>query len=174
MSIDQVSFRPVAEDDLPFLERFLLDPEATGPFEWHGWRDPRRWRRRWAENALLDSEGGVLLVVSDDERVGLVAWRKIITGQGSYCWNVGINLLPEARGKGLGTQAQRHLVRYLFAHTQVARIEADTESANVAEQRSLEKAGFTREGVLRSYAFRDGEWRDAVIYSVLRSEASSW
>jgi RimJ/RimL family protein N-acetyltransferase len=60
--------------------------------------------------------------------------------------------------------------RYLFAYIQATRVEADTEITNMAEQRSLEKAGFTREGVLRSYAFRDGKWRDAVIYSALREE----
>jgi RimJ/RimL family protein N-acetyltransferase len=83
---------------------------------------------------------------------------------------MGIGLLPEARGKGWGTQAHRELVRYLFAHTTVVRIEADTEAENIAEQRALEKAGFTREGVLRSVGFRDGRWRDGVRYSILRDD----
>ncbi|WP_231976393.1 GNAT family N-acetyltransferase [Streptomyces sp. 3214.6] len=42
---------------------------------------------------------------------------------------------------------------------------------NLAEQRALEKVGFTREGVLRSVVFRDGRWRDGVSYSVLRDDA---
>jgi RimJ/RimL family protein N-acetyltransferase len=66
--------------------------------------------------------------------------------------------------------AQRLLVRYLFAHTQVSRVEATTEITNAAEQRALEKAGFTREGVLRGTTFRQGRWHDQVIYSVLRDE----
>lgn len=70
----------------------------------------------------------------------------------------------------MGTEAQRQLVRYLFAHTTVVRIEADTDSENIAEQRALEKVGFTREGVLRSVVFRDGRWRDGVRYSILRDE----
>ncbi|MGI3201592.1 GNAT family N-acetyltransferase [Streptomyces sp. GLT-R25] len=72
----------------------------------------------------------------------------------------------------MGTRAQRLLVEYLFAHTQVVRIEADTEVENIAEQRALEKAGFTREGVLRSVGFRDGRWRDGVRYSVLRDDVA--
>jgi RimJ/RimL family protein N-acetyltransferase len=43
---------------------------------------------------------------------------------------------------------------------------------NVAEQRALERAGFTREGVLRHAQFHLGHWRDTVIYSVLRAEIS--
>ena len=50
------------------------------------------------------------------------------------------------------------------------RIEAATEVGNVAEQRALEKAGFTREGVLRSTGWRDGAYRDGVWYSMLRSD----
>jgi RimJ/RimL family protein N-acetyltransferase len=52
----------------------------------------------------------------------------------------------------------------------VTRIGAETEITNIAEQRALEKAGFTREGVIRSVMFRDGQWHDGVTYSILRHE----
>ncbi|WP_327180631.1 GNAT family N-acetyltransferase [Streptomyces sp. NBC_01334] len=173
MSDDAVILRPVAEDDLPVLERFLTDPEATGPFQWLGWSDPGRWRRRWAQDGLLSDEGGQLMVATGADRLGFVAWRKVVTSRSSYCWNIGAQLLSEARGRGLGTQAQRLLTRYLFAHTPVVRLEADTEMGNIAEQRALEKSGFTREGVLRSTVFRDGQWRDVVRYSLLRDDIAS-
>jgi RimJ/RimL family protein N-acetyltransferase len=83
---------------------------------------------------------------------------------------IGIAVLPGARGHGYGTQAHRLLVRYLFAHTPVHRIQADTEVDNIPEQRALEKAGFTREGVLRGIGWRDGAWRDGVTYSILRTD----
>jgi RimJ/RimL family protein N-acetyltransferase len=52
----------------------------------------------------------------------------------------------------------------------VNRVEAETETGNLAEQRALEKAGFTREGVRRGSIFRDGYWRDMVAYSMIRSD----
>ena len=80
-------------------------------------------------------------------------------------------IVPEFRGQGYGTAAQRLLARYLFAHTQgVNRVQAETEITNIAEQRALEKAGFTREGVLRGATFRAGKWHDQVVYGVLRAE----
>ncbi|MFB6962436.1 GNAT family N-acetyltransferase [Streptomyces sp. NPDC056309] len=173
MSDDPVILRPVSEDDLSVLERFLTDPEATGPFQWLGWSDPGRWRRRWAQDGLLSDDGGQLMVVADTDPLGFVAWRKVVTSRSSYCWNIGAQLLPDGRGRGVGTQAQRLLVRYLFAHTPVVRLEADTETENIAEQRALEKSGFVREGVLRSTVFRDGQWRDIVRYSVLRDDIAS-
>ncbi|MCX4555490.1 GNAT family N-acetyltransferase [Streptomyces phaeochromogenes] len=170
--MDHVTLRPVDEDGLTVMERFLTDPEEASPFQWYGWWDTGRWRRQWAETGLITDDAGHLIVELDGETVGFVAWRKIVATRTSYYWNMGIALLRETRGKGVGTRAQRLLVEYLFAHTQVVRIEADTEVENIAEQRALEKAGFTREGVLRSVGFRDGRWRDGVLYSVLRDDVA--
>jgi len=168
---NEVALRPVREDDLPMLEELTQDPEKTGEFEWFGWSDLRRWRRGWDENSLISPDGGTLIVTRRDQRLGLVDWRRQpITVRSSYCWEIGIILLPEGRGRGYGTQAQRLLARYLFAHTTVHRIWAATDVDNIAEQRALEKAGFTREGITRATRWRDGAWRDGVIYSLLRSD----
>ena len=166
----QVTLRPVTEDDLSWLDRLSNDPATTGPHEWHGWSNPGSVRRHWAETGLLGDSGGILMVMHGPDRVGGISWRKTQTGQISYCWAIGIGLVPEFRGRGYGSQAQRLLSRYLFAHTQVNRIEAVTEITNIGEQRALEKAGFTREGVLRGATFRAGRWHDQIIYSVLRDE----
>ena len=61
-------------------------------------------------------------------------------------------------------------MRYLFEHTTIHRIEAATEAGNIAEQKALERAGFTREGVLRGIRWRAGAWRDEVLYSILRTD----
>lgn len=167
---DRVALRPVLEEDLALLERLTNDPEGTGPHEWHGWHDPHVWGHRWSENGLLGSAGGTLIVTLGGDPAGFVSWRQAITGPASHCWELGIAIAPEARGRGAGTRAQQLAVRYLFAHTHANRIQAATEITNIAEQRALEKAGFTREGVLREFGFRNGCWRDGVLYSVLRNE----
>ncbi|MET7697874.1 MULTISPECIES: GNAT family N-acetyltransferase [unclassified Streptomyces] len=170
MSVESVSLRPVSEQDLSVMDRFRMEPEVAGAFQWFGWWDTDRWHRMWAENGLITDDSGHLMVVRDGEQLGFVGWRKVVVTRSTFYWNIGVGLLPQARGKGAGTEAQRQLVHYLFAHTLVRRIEADTEVDNIAEQRALEKAGFTREGVLRSVVFRDGQWRDLMRYSILRGD----
>ncbi len=169
---DDVTLRPVAVADLAILERLTQDPGTAGEFAWLGWHKLTRYRRWWAENRLISDDIGILMVVREADRLGFVSWHKVQSTPGYYYWNIGIALLPEARGKGHGTQAQRMLARYLFAHTTVQRIEAATEVGNVAEQRALEKAGFTREGVQRCVGWRDGAYRDGVWYSMLRTDQS--
>jgi len=166
---DLVSLQPARESDLPLLDRLLGDPEAAGEFGWYGWQ-ASPWRRRWDENKLLGEDLSTLMVVNGDQRVGFVQWHRRPTSRTSYCWNLGIALLPGVRGRGYGTRAHRLVARYLFAHTQAHRLEASTEVGNIAEQRALEKAGFTREGIIRGCGWRDGAWRDGVTYSLLRTD----
>ena len=167
---DSVALRLVAEDDLPILDQLTQDPGATGEFAWFGWYKPMRFRQWWADNRLISDDLGILMVVRGEEMLGFVTWHKMPSTPACFYWNIGIALLPDARGHGYGTQAQRLLAQYLFAHTTVHRIEAATEVGNVAEQRALEKAGFTREGVLRGVGWRDGAYRDGVWYSMLRTD----
>ncbi len=170
---DEITLRPVREDDLEMLDRLVYDPEMNGEFGWFGWFDVRRWRRRWDENGMLGQDGGTLIVDLGGVRIGMVNWRRQQTTPAAYCWEIGIALVPGARGQGYGTQAQRLLSRYLFANTTVHRVWAATEAGNIAEQKALEKAGFTREGVMRGIGWRDGAWRDGVAYSLLRTDTQA-
>ena len=166
---DEIELRPVGEADLAIIEN-LVETPAGGEFAWFGHPQPGDHRRRWTENGLLDPDRGALMVVRGEERIGFVSFARKQAFRESWYWVMGIGLVPSARGKGYGTIAQRLLVGYLFAHTPAHRIEADTELENIAEQRALEKAGFTREGVLRQVAWRDGAWRDGVVYGILRDD----
>ncbi|HEX4654754.1 MAG TPA: GNAT family protein [Mycobacteriales bacterium] len=159
--------------DAAILERQNSGPDAAGAHNWHGYRAPGQYARRIASGESIREDGGMLVVVDDDgQLVGDVSWIRMSNGPppNGYCWNMGIWILPEHRGKGHGAAAQRLLVDYLFANTYLERVEASTEADNVGEQKALEKAGFTREGVLRRTCFRDGQWRDMVLYSKLRGE----
>ena len=79
-------------------------------------------------------------------------------------------LVPEARGKGYGSDAVQVIVDYLFLHKEIVRIQAETHPDNITSQRVLEKAGFSREGLIRKSFFSRGTWRDTAMYSLLREE----
>lgn len=172
---ETVHIRPVIAAELPLLELLFENPDEAGVYGFFGYHSPAGLRREFAEHGLISADGGRLAVArgvagEPGEFVGEVSWRRAQTGPDSFSWNVGIGLLARARGHGYGSRAQRLLAEYLFAHTQLNRIAAETEVGNVAEQRSLEKAGFTREGTLRGSCFRAGSWRDMASYSIVRAD----
>lgn len=51
------------------------------------------------------------------------------------------------------------------------RLEACVEVENASSQRVAEKAGFTKEGILRSYMAIQGKGRDMLMYSILRTDS---
>ena len=87
--------------------------------------------------------------------------------------HVGYWVAAEARGRGVATDALRALSRWAFGSLGLGRVELVTDPENIASQRVAEKAGFQREGVLRSMLLnRDGSRRDGVIFSLLPEDLS--
>ena len=81
--------------------------------------------------------------------------------------SIGYWVRKQARGRGIATTATRLLSRWAVTEGDVERLELTTHPENTASQRVAEKAGFTREGVLRCHTkFREGR-RDSVIFSLL-------
>lgn len=145
--------------------------EYSGEFNDFG-VEGRPVREAILENGLVSGQGGTLIVerVANGTPIGTVSWRAVRYGPNpeSVAWNIGISLIPEARGHGFGGEAQRILADHLFATTPVNRIEAATDVYNAAEQRALEKAGFRHEGVLRGAQYRAGGWHDLVVFARVR------
>jgi RimJ/RimL family protein N-acetyltransferase len=124
--------------------------------------------RRWHEDGMIGEGASYLAVILEDSTcAGWVTWRPIARF-GNY--EIGIALFPDYRGRGIGTEAQRQLVEYLFNNTTAHRLQAGTEVENLAEQRALEKVGFVREGTMRGVQFRAGTWRDSVMFGLVRSD----
>jgi RimJ/RimL family protein N-acetyltransferase len=170
-----VHIRPVIEAELDLLELLHADPGEASQYGFFGYQDSGGLRRGFTEKGFIGDDHGRLAVAlagagEAGEFLGEVSWHQVRTGPTSFSWNIGIGLLARARGQGYGTRAQRLLAEYLFAHTQLNRVAAETEVSNLAEQRALEKAGFTREGTLRGSCFRAGKWRDMASYSIVRAD----
>ena len=173
MTADRVRLRDVTLADADLLEAWDT-PVVHGEFNDFGLPQRPAPREALAEGPLRNDSNGQLIVelVADGTPVGTVSWHRVMNGPNpeSAAWNMGISLVPEARGRGYGAEAQRQLAAYLFATTTVNRVEASTDVDNIAEQRSLEKAGFTREGVQRGAQFRAGAYHDLIVYSRLRDD----
>ncbi len=128
--------------------------------EWEAWDD--------GERVPGDHQRAVVLL--DNTIIGTTSWHAVYYGPtvGSLAWSMGIALVPEWRGQGWGSIAQRLLSDHLLESAH--RVEASTDVDNIAEQRSLQKAGFNQEGILRHAQLRaDGLHHDLVMYARVRS-----
>ena len=83
---------------------------------------------------------------------------------------VGIALVPEARGRGIGTAAIARIVEFAFVRRNLRRLHLEAIASNVGAIRVYEKAGFVVEGRLREHAWVRGAYEDVVRMGLLRSE----
>jgi RimJ/RimL family protein N-acetyltransferase len=142
------------------LSRFI--PGIPSPYT-------ERDARAWIESRQrLDDTATFLIVDADsDELYGAVEVRLGETG------SIGYWVAAAARGRGIATRATRLLATWAVQERGVERLELTTHPDNVASQRVAEKAGFTREGTLRSHTrFAEGR-RDSVMFSLLPSDLES-
>ncbi len=171
---EKIYLRPVRQEDLPFFAAHANDIAFLTEFNFFRLHKHNELERPFHEDGLLGFHHGTLVIVTcdNDQVVGDVDYHMVHYGpvETSGAYNFGIVLVPEQRGKGYGVEAQQLLAEYLFSVYPIVRVEASTDITNRAEQRALEKAGFTREGVLRKAQWRNGDWHDMVVYSKLRGE----
>ncbi|KDP40198.1 hypothetical protein JCGZ_02196 [Jatropha curcas] len=84
---------------------------------------------------------------------------------------LGYLLASQYWGKGIATRAVKMVAKAIFKEQpELERLEALVDVENVGSQRVLEKAGFTREGVLRKYFIQKGRIRDMVMFSLLSTD----
>jgi [ribosomal protein S5]-alanine N-acetyltransferase len=69
------------------------------------------------------------------------------------------------KGKGIMSEALGLVCEFAFATCGLHRLEAACIPDNTRSIRILEKAGFAREGFLRSYLKINGVWRDHVLFA---------
>lgn len=170
----RVRLREITIDDVELIDAWQADPVKNGEFNDFG-GEARTVRPGVEEGRIIGPNGGMLIVerIADTQPIGTVTWHSVRYGPNdqSRAWNMGISLVPEARGQGYGVEAQRLVAAYLFETTDANRVEASTDVENLAEQRALEKAAFVREGINRGAQWRAGAHHDLVLYSRLRGDA---
>lgn len=157
----------------------LSDPKAISEFNWAGIdRSPAQirtaLRRSLRADGMINADDGTLVVELIDglTPIGYVTWRTEQWGpqEGSRCLAFGIALLPEYRGFGHGTEAQRQLIDFLFTATTVHRVQSDTAVDNHREQAVLRRLGLVEEGRVRGAEYRNGAYHDHLLFSILRPE----
>jgi RimJ/RimL family protein N-acetyltransferase len=120
---------------------------------------------------MLAEQGRLLALAAVDVRTGdvvgggtlhhLDAERRIV--------EIGYFVLPHARRRGIATTIARLLAQHAFS-LGIERVAAYVNVGNVASERVIERAGFTREGVVRSMPKPDGRRVDKTLFSLLQGE----
>ncbi len=115
-----VRLRDATLADADLLDAWARSPEAKGEFNDFGPPPEANSdiREALAKGPLRNERNGQMIIerLADGQPIGTVGWHEVHYGPPpkSRAWNIGISLIPEARGQGFGSIAQRQLADYLF------------------------------------------------------------
>ena len=174
---DRIVLRPIQDKDWSTIEEWGRDQDALwGPYQRFQMDHIPLLRQAYQQAGLLKRESGFLLIetIQDQEVTGFVRYSLIPFPDADMPYpEIGFGIpKASARGKGYAREAVNLLVEYLFAGYPVEHIIAFTDRENAPAQRLMQRLGFQQEGALRRSTFRDGQWRDILIYGILRTEAN--
>ena len=189
---------PFFRRELPALKGSRINlrpPEPNDHREWASLRQTSRaflepWEPRWSPDELErsawrqrirryreDFEQGLAVAFFIFENrsgrlIGGITIGNIRHGV-SQSGQIGYWIGERYAGQGFMLEAVRLVIHFAFETLRLHRIEAACIPGNTRSIRVLEKAGFTREGLLRSYLKINGGWQDHYLYALIADDRRS-
>ncbi|XP_075508099.1 LOW QUALITY PROTEIN: uncharacterized protein LOC142544986 [Primulina tabacum] len=165
MDPSRITLRPFTPDDADDLLSWAGDDRVTRNLTWDTLTSkeeaitfiqqvciPHPWRR---------------CICIDNRSIGFVSvWPG---SQDQRCrGDIGYAIGFEYWGQGIATIAVKMAIpQVLKTFPEIVRLQAFVKVENKASQRVLEKAGFTKEGLLRKYMYLKGNILDLFLFSIL-------
>ena len=127
-----------------------------------------RWLERYDAGRAAGTMEAFAILDADDRFAGLAVAPRI--DETARTAELGYVVLAAARGRGIATEALRILSAWAFAERELLRLELLITSSNEPSKRVAERAGYLREGVLRSLWVKDGVREDTELWSRLPTD----
>lgn len=169
----RLTLRQLTMDDDEFYLRNFSDPTTIELTTFEAPKDIEAARAELREYCIdiFTSNTGI--------RWGIVLKNEhLLVGTcGFYKWvkqhhraEIGYDLLPEYRRRGIMTEALTAMINYLFGTLGLNRLEALVDPRNMASIRLIEGLGFVTEGILRENTYFRNRYLDDMLFSLLAKD----
>ncbi|WP_028775989.1 GNAT family N-acetyltransferase [Shimazuella kribbensis] len=152
----------LVERSRPYLGKFLPWVEHMKSLEDYK-AVIQRWLLQFAENKGFQS--GIYFQGDFIGMIGIhpIDWTAKMTAIGYW-------LDEKHQGKGIMTQCCQKVMHICFEEYELNRLEIRCDPENEKSRAIPKRLGFIQEGVLREVMNQNGEYRDSVVYGLLKQE----
>jgi RimJ/RimL family protein N-acetyltransferase len=168
----RVYLRALAHEDLETIYSWHIDDEIVKDVVSRKYFVSQEYEKNWLHDAIITAENSLKLAVcitKNKQHIGNVYLNNIDYFNKNA--NSGLLLGDKSLwGQGFGTEGYLLLLHHAFYDLGLIRVSARQLLHNKASIRLHEKSGFKNEGILRKAIFKDGEYRDLNLMSVLRED----
>jgi RimJ/RimL family protein N-acetyltransferase len=164
--------RPSADADADALFALHSSPHVMRYWDAPPWSEHGRAERFIAACRQIAYERtGARLAVDRTSDGVLIGWCSLTRWNPDYrSASLGYCLDYAVWGHGYATEAARALLQWAFDTLALNRVQAETDTRNLASARVLEKIGFVRQGTLREDCVVNGEVSDSWVFGLIRRE----
>jgi len=146
----RITLRPVSDEDWPVIEGWGRSRDTLwGPYQRFQLDHTQLLRYAYDRTHLLTRDMAFLLTetIADHRVVGLVRYTLLRFPDADIPYpEIGLCVVPDARGEGYATDAARTLIGYLFCGYPTEKIAASPDIENSASRHLLDRLGFREEG----------------------------
>ena len=171
LETQNLELREIVRIDAEAIFRIFADDEVTRYYDLDSFGDLEQARSHIANQAIRYQRGEVIrwgiCQKANDVLIGsagLSIYRTNAQG------GLGYELARPYWRRGVMSEALGMIIRFGFNSLNLNRLQALVMPGNEASAGLLTKLGFTREGLLREFAFFKGRYQDLWCYSMLRRE----
>jgi [ribosomal protein S5]-alanine N-acetyltransferase len=172
LTTERLLLRPFVLEDAPTVQELVSPREVAAPLDAMPHPYPDGAAAEWIATHAGRAEAGsaftwAVTTLRDGTLIGAIEIRaEALHQRGEFGYWTGMPYWNQ----GFTTEAAGRVVRQGFETLDLHRIQALVLPGNTGSVRVLEKLGFQREGVLRDYVLRWGEFQDRAIYGLVRDE----
>lgn len=167
---EDIAFRVIEKDDLEILRRLHNDPttwinlyninfvDEEDQIEW--WKNLNKKKN--------DKRYVICFAENPKEIIGRLRIQNINWNHNNC--EVGLDILPEYRGKCYGKKSYEMLLNFLFNHYNMHMVYLKVADFNPNAKKLYEKIGFKVTGFLPEYFYRKGKYWNYIIMSLTKEE----
>jgi putative acetyltransferase len=162
-----IAIRRATVQDAVAYARIMGDPEVYPGLMQMPYANEELWRTRLVESIAPGKTDLLLVAELNGAVVGTAALHPVgAQMRRRHAWMLGISVLPEAQGRGVGSALMAALCDYADNWVGALRLELTVYVDNARAMALYRKFGFVPEGTHHGYALRAGQYVDC--YSMAR------
>lgn len=165
------TLRAVEETDFELLFYFINAPEIESMTEGFHLPISSAEQKKWMQNYSNTKEDIRLMIeLNNGKTIGMMMLNDIDLINGTASLSYKISAPPQDRIKGDMRDAIEGMLNFAFNELRLNCVISAILDYNVFSLKLIRKMCFTQEGVLRKRIYKNGEYHDQIVFSMLKSE----
>lgn len=172
LETERLVLREITVEDAPSILKYLSDKEVMkyyglAPFQSvNDVLDEISWYQ-----SIFRNKTGIRWGITVKEQQEVIGSCGFLNVEAQHARaDIGFELHQAYWGQGIASETLKPIITYGFNQLKLQRIQALIEPSNTASQKLVERHGFVREGLLRSYEYTCGKFDDLYMYSLLKQD----